>query len=199
VLVWAPAIDLANSTECGLTTRSSGRAGSLLRRPSIGGGAPLCFDARRNKPFDTNEMLNYCSVFVGMWLLATSAGASSAALRDRELDDGLQGVWCISDDGGESCWGFEEYRKGFISSCGRKPNTQAVMTATLRYEVRGNRVCAVVTEASATYPLRPGGPYCITVLDVDGRTLQFRGVGSSATMTNYRVPRTSMRCPGIES
>jgi hypothetical protein len=145
-------------------------------------------------------MLNVCSIVAGMWLLATSAGAWSAALLDGALDDALQGVWCISNDGGKSCWGFEEYRRGFIWSCGRNPATQAVMKATLRYEVRGKEVCAVVTDASATYPLKPGGPYCINVLDINDQTLQFLGVTSpSETKTNYRVSRARMRCPEVEA
>ena len=143
--------------------------------------------------------MNFRSLLVGILLLATSAGAWSAALLDGELDDALQGVWCISDDGGKSCWGFEQFTRGFGSSCGRNPSTQAVMTAKWRYEVGGNTACAVVTEASATFPLKPGGRLCVVVLDIDDRTAQFRAVGSNETKTNYRVPRASMRCPGVEA
>jgi hypothetical protein len=144
-------------------------------------------------------MLRICLIVAGMTLFAASANSWSTVLRDAELDDALQGVWCSSNDGGKSCWGFDEFTKGTISSCGRDPSTQAVISAKARYEIRGNSACATVIEASATFALKPGDSFCVTVLDIDDKTQRFRIGGSSETATMYRVPRSRKRCPGLDA
>ena len=152
-----------------------------------------------NRDSATIDMMKVGSLFAGITLLAVSLSSWSAALRDGELDDALQGVWCSSLDGGNSCWAFDDFAKGVISSCGRDPSTQAVISAKARYEIRGNAACAIVTESSPGFVLKPGDRYCVTILDIDGKRQRFRIAGSDETVTIYRVPRSRLRCPGVEA
>ena len=144
-------------------------------------------------------MIRIRRIVTGILLFAIGLGSWSAPLRDVELEDALQGVWCSSDDGGKSCWAFDDFTKGAISSCGRDPSTKAPISAKARYEIRGNAVCSIVTEANSAFALRPGDRFCVTVLDIDQQTQRFRIVGSSETVTIYRVPRSRLRCPGGET
>ena len=145
------------------------------------------------------NMFTFHTFATGLAIVAASAVSWSAPLRDGELDDALQGVWCSSDDGGKSCQSFDEFSKGTIASCGRDPATQASIAVKARYEIRGNTGCAVITEASAGFALQPGDRYCVVVLDISAHTQRFRVVGSDEVTTVYRVPRARMRCPGVDS
>jgi hypothetical protein len=139
------------------------------------------------------------SLSFGATLLATALIAAAAVLRDEALEKALEGAWCNSFDGGKTCWGYDEFSSGKITSCGRLPQTKNVFTAEARYEVKGTRVCSIVTAASRSFGLPVGERFCVEVLDINERAQRFRSLESGNVDTIFRVPRESVRCPKVEA
>ena len=138
-------------------------------------------------------------------IIALSFLASATAIAQTSLPSGqalsatLQdGVWCYSEDGGKSCAGFDEYHAdGRLTSCGKLSSDSRPFTASGKYEVKGRAVCAVLSEASENYAVRPGFRVCVEMLDVTRDRQRYRmTVGDkSAVQTLYRRPKSHKKCP----
>lgn len=126
------------------------------------------------------------------WLLCMPAIAGAAPSGAA----GLVGVWCNSNDGGTTCWAWDEFRAdGRFSACGRTEDDPLPFFGEGRYGVDGMRMCYVVERASANFWLQPGGRYCTDILSVDARTHRYRDIDTGAEFTLLRVPPTARRCP----
>jgi hypothetical protein len=138
-------------------------------------------------------------------IIALSFLASAPVLAQTSLPSGqalsatLQdGVWCNSEDGGKTCAGFDEFHAdGRLTSCGKFSFDRRPFTASGNYEVKGRAVCAVITEASANYAVRPGFRFCVEMLEVTRDRQRYRmTVGDkSEVQTLYRRPKAHKKCP----
>lgn len=130
--------------------------------------------------------------------LATGGTAAPAAVpTDQALAQAILGAWCNSDDGGRSCWGYDEYLPGGAArSCALPPGSSRPWSGTATYEVKGPFVCLRVTD-STDDSMRPGDRICIQVLEIDARHQRFRYVDSDAEFTLHRRAPADVRCPGV--
>jgi hypothetical protein len=123
----------------------------------------------------------------------TATQSSSATLQDENLDKALQGAWCNSDDGGKTCYGYDEYVDGRSSSCGVLPENKEPYTATTRYKIQGSRVCAVIIMSSNPI-IGPGFSFCDEILEIDEHAVRSHMAWFDAFETRFRVPRSQMTC-----
>src|SRR5262249_47894965 len=137
-------------------------------------------------------------VLLALILSGSTVGSIGAPLKDDALARALEGAWCASEDGGKTCWGYDDFGEGMVNSCGRFPETTAIFTARATYDVRNSRVCHVVTAASKSFPMAVGDRFCVEVLDIDARTQRFR-LESGDVATIFRVPREKVRCPSEQA
>lgn len=108
----------------------------------------------------------------------------------------LKGVWCASDDGGKTCWGFDHYVDDrVIEACGRIPETGQSFYTKGEYFVRGRKVCIVVTESDDLKALPPGTKFCVEMLQINTAQQQHRFMDTGAEDTTYRRPVSAMQCP----
>ena len=128
--------------------------------------------------------------------LVTMHTSATEVPRDAYLDAALQGAWCNSDDGGKSCWGYDQFNKGVSTSCGRLPGSNDLVSAQSRYSVSGNRVCHVVTETGPGSFLRKGERLCFDVLEINEKIQRFKDLESNDITVIYRVAREKAQCPG---
>jgi hypothetical protein len=129
-------------------------------------------------------------------LATVSAASQSTVPEGPALAQALLGVWCNSDDGGKTCWGYDEFLPGgVITACGRVE--ERVFSAAATYEIRGRFACFVVTESSDSFGLKPGHRFCSEMLHIDKDTQRHRDVESGEVTTLYRRPASSKRCPGL--
>ena len=102
-----------------------------------------------------------------------TALAQGRSPEDAALHRALLGVWCNSDDGGRSCWAWDEfYADGTFEACGRTEDDPRPFRGGGRVDVTGRRMCYVVTFASENFWLRPGGRYCTDIVAIDDRMHQ---------------------------
>ena len=136
-------------------------------------------------------------VFVTVALSIASTFAVPAELENATLEVALQGAWCNSDDGGKTCWGYDNIVSGSVTSCGTFPQTRTNFTGQSRYTIRGAKVCHVVTESSVPEILKPGDRFCVEILQIDSRTQRFRDLDTGDETVVYRVDTKSVQCPGL--
>lgn len=134
---------------------------------------------------------------VSSLLISAAVCAQTSVPTGKTLSRTLQdGVWCNSEDGGKTCAGFDEFHAdGRLTSCGKFSFDRRPFTAAGQYEVKGHTVCAVVTEASETYAVRPGHRFCVEMLEVTKDRQRFRMSESPEVQTLYRRPKASKKCP----
>lgn len=150
-------------------------------------------DVRHQKsPVITMESLQKLVAFTA---LAWVGIANAAPLQDADLDRALQGAWCNSDDGGQTCWGYDQFSRGKSTFCAAIPETGQVLSGTSKYEIRGNRICHVVTAINDESLYEVGERACFIVLDISADEQRFRSVDESKINTMYRVEPTNIRCP----
>jgi len=108
----------------------------------------------------------------------------------------LKGVWCASDDGGKTCWGFDHYVDDrVIEACGRIPETGQSFYTKGEYLIRGRKVCIVVTESNDPKAFPPSTKFCVEVLRIDGAQQRHRFIDTGTEDTTYRRPVGAMQCP----
>lgn len=141
------------------------------------------------------------------WLAAALAlpliaGAQPAAdaPSGAALEAALRGVWCSSNDGGATCWAYDEFHTGgVITACGQFPRATQPFTASARYTIEGRRACYEITGASESFGMSPGDRFCTEVVEVNERLQRYRAADGDEIFTQYRRPAGSRRCPGIEA
>lgn len=115
---------------------------------------------------------------------------------DEGLQAALQGLWCNSDDGGRSCWAWDEFHAdGRFEACGRTDDDPQPFRGAGRFGVEGQRLCYVVETASANFWLRPGQRYCTDIVSLDAHTHRYRDIDTGATFTLWRRDNRDKRCP----
>lgn len=133
------------------------------------------------------------------WLatgLAVPGAAQAQAVEGDALRRALQGLWCNSDDGGRSCWAWDEFHAdGRFEACGRHQDDTLPFHGSGRYTVQGRRMCYVVTSASGSFWLRPGQRYCTDIVSIDEHRHRYRDLDTGAEFTLLRRPQGQRDCP----
>lgn len=135
-----------------------------------------------------------------LMLAALAAGACAATgLRPVEgaaLAQALEGVWCNSNDGGRSCWAYDEFfADGRFEACGRTEDDAAPFRGGGPVEVLGQRMCYDVRVANAAFWLPVGARYCTEILAIDAHSHRYRDLDTGQVFTLHRVPAAAKRCP----
>ncbi len=108
----------------------------------------------------------------------------------------LKGVWCVSDDGGKTCWAFDHYVDDrVLEACGRIRGTGQSFYIKGEYVVRGRMVCIVFTESNEPKEYPPGTKFCVEVLRIDSTEQRHRFIDTGDEDTTYRRPVGAMQCP----
>ena len=126
--------------------------------------------------------------------LIAPLASMGAPLKGEALEKSLEGAWCNSDDGGKTCFGYDDFSKGSMNSCGSVPETGALVTLQTAYEVRGNRVCHTATAVNKGSLVNIGDIFCVDVLDISRRSMRYRLL-SGEMITVYRAPKMKLSCP----
>ncbi|WP_127997194.1 hypothetical protein [Piscinibacter defluvii] len=105
------------------------------------------------------------------------------------------GVWCNSDDGGATCWAYDEFRTdGTFEACGRTEDDPRPFHGEGTYTFIGSRMCYVVTRSTVNFWLRPGSRYCTEILSINESAHRYRDIDSGAEFELRRVPPSAKRC-----
>jgi hypothetical protein len=131
---------------------------------------------------------------MSLWLTASCAHAPLPT--GDALHGALQGLWCNSNDGGRSCWAWDEFgADGRFEACGRTDDDPQPFRGAGTVSVSGRRMCYVVSAASDNFWLRPGQRYCTDIVAVDRHTHRYRDIDTGAEFTLYRRAAAEKRCP----
>jgi len=135
---------------------------------------------------------------LALLLLAASffAVGQAQAPVDGDLIRALQdGVWCNSDDTGDTCWGYDEFLPGgLVRACGKDGEDSLPYRAEGRYEVRGRYVCFELTQATPNFGLKPGHKFCTEVLGIDAQTQRYRDLETDEVVVLFRRPKSAWKC-----
>lgn len=116
--------------------------------------------------------------------------------RDAALARALQGSWCVTDDDGKTCWGYDTFlNNNTIQACGIIPETKKNFRATASFKVSGTTACYEVTESDDPLVFPVGHKFCAQVLVIDERLQRYKYLDTGDTFTTYRVPASTVRCP----
>ena len=133
-------------------------------------------------------------------LVTGCVGHSAAApgATDARLRAALVGVWCNSDDGGKTCWAFDEFRAdGTFRACGRTTDDGLPFEGSGRFDVNGRRMCYRVHSASDTFWVRPGSRFCTDIVAIDGRQHRYRDIESGQSFVLQRHTAAQPLCPPV--
>lgn len=107
----------------------------------------------------------------------------------------LLGLWCNSEDGGRSCWAWDEFRPdGSLHLCGRHAFDREGFSATATVHFSGSRMCYQVLEATPTFWLRAGQRYCTEIVSVAPDAHVYRDLDSGQQFTLLRRPVSDKGC-----
>ncbi|MGD9833813.1 MAG: hypothetical protein AB7U92_13795 [Piscinibacter sp.] len=116
--------------------------------------------------------------------------------RGDALHRALHGLWCNSNDGGRSCWAWDEFSAdGRFRACGRTDDDPRPFRGEGRVEVSGRRMCYTVDAASENFWLRPGQRYCTDIVAIDAQTHRYRDIDTGAEFTLFRRDNRAVPCP----
>jgi len=128
--------------------------------------------------------------------LSAAACTAGAAPADAALQRALVGLWCNSEDGGRSCWAWDEFHAdGRFEACGRTDDDLRPFRGSGRFSVQGQRMCYVVEAASGNFWLAPGQRYCTDIVAIDARSHRYRDIDTGAEFTLHRRDNRDKRCP----
>lgn len=123
-------------------------------------------------------------------------GKSSSVPRDTALVEALQGSWCVTDDDGKSCWGYDTFvSRNTVWACGVLPETRKSFRATASISVNGDKACYEVKESNDPAAFPVGHKFCVQVLAIDSKSQKYKHLDSGETHTTFRVPASSVKCP----
>lgn len=129
-------------------------------------------------------------------LLAAALCGCATLPAEADLQHALLGLWCNSNDGGRSCWAWDEFRAdGRFEACGRTDDDPRPFRGAGRFGIEGRRMCYVVEAASANFWLRPGQRYCTDIVAIDERSHRYRDIDTGASFTLWRRDNRDRRCP----
>lgn len=139
------------------------------------------------------------SVVIASLLVGSPVRAQSPAEDGPALHRELHGVWCNSNDGGQTCWAYDEFfSDGRFEACGQTDDDRRAFRGTGHVTVHGSRMCYRVASASDNFWIRPGSRYCTDIVAIDAHTHRYRDIDTQAEFTLYRRPAYDKRCPATE-
>jgi len=125
------------------------------------------------------------------------APAQPPAPQGQALQRALEGVWCNSDDGGRTCWAYDEFfASGRFSACGQTDDDPRAFRGGGAVSVTGRRMCYTVDTASDNFWMAPGQRYCSDIVAIDAHTHRYRDIDTGREFTLYRRSSAEKRCPG---
>lgn len=135
-------------------------------------------------------------LFLSVAALHAGAFAQQPPVTDAALHRALLGVWCNSNDGGRTCWAYDEFfEDGQFEACGRTDDDPRPFRGGGRVNVIGQRMCYEVSFASDNFWIGPGGRYCTDIVAIDDRTHRYRDIDTKAEFVLHRIPKSAKRCP----
>ncbi|WP_088286574.1 hypothetical protein [Ideonella sp. A 288] len=128
--------------------------------------------------------------------LAQAPAPHGTTLQGDALHRALEGLWCNTADQGRTCWAYDEFfADGRFEACGRTEDDPRGFFGAGVVSVSGQRMCYVVTRASANFWLAPGQRYCTDITAIDERMHRYRDIDTGAEFTLLRRPRSDKHCP----
>lgn len=117
--------------------------------------------------------------------------------QDAALIRALEGSWCVSDDVGKTCWGYDTFlADGTVQSCGIIPETKKSFRAKASFKVIGATACYEVTGSDDLTSFPVGSKFCAKVLAIDDKSQRYKHLDTGETLTTYRVPTSRVNCLG---
>jgi hypothetical protein len=114
------------------------------------------------------------------------------------LPAALVGVWCNSNDGGRSCWAWDEFTEhGTLTMCGLQEEDLLPFQALATVTFTGRRLCYQVVEASANFWLKPGQRYCTEIVEVLSHSHVYRDLDSGKQFKLLRRPSSQKQCQPV--
>ncbi len=124
--------------------------------------------------------------------VAVAAPPHAMPLRGEALHRALHGLWCNSDDGGQSCWAWDEFLPdGRLRACGLAAGDPRPFFGEAVVRVDGQRLCYEVTAASSNFWLPVGGRYCTDIIDIGPNGHRYRDLDTGAEFTLLRRAATA--------
>jgi hypothetical protein len=156
--------------------------------------------AARHDPRSTRRTTGHglvlCAALAALPLPAATGEAAGGPVEGAALHRALQGVWCNSNDGGRSCWAYDEFfADGSFEACGRTDDDPRPFRGGGPVSVSGRRMCYTVAFASGSFWLPPGSRYCTDILAIDSNTHRYRDIDTRQEFTLHRVAGGARRCP----
>lgn len=159
--------------------------------------APVRSQVRRRPNQYSAKIMRRTGLLLALAICPLLAVAQSHTPTDGALKQALLGVWCNSDDGGKSCWGYDEYREdGTISTCSLNPGSMQSWHGAATYEVRGNYSCMIVTYSSDK-SMRQGEKICAQILEITPSHQRYKYIDFPEQFTLYRRRPEEKRCPSL--
>lgn len=126
-----------------------------------------------------------------------SNGATSGGVPEGdELALALRGAWCVSEDGGKTCWGYERFlADNVVHACGVIPEINKAVRLVTTVWVTGTQACYVVVETSDPKTMPLGHRFCVRVRAINDREQTYEHLGNGKKVTTYRVADSTVKCP----
>lgn len=136
-----------------------------------------------------------CISLAALTLHAAAGDAAGGPVEGAALHRALEGVWCNSNDGGRSCWAYDEFfADGSFEACGQTDDDPRPFRGGGPVSVSGRRMCYTVAFASGSFWLPPGSRYCTEILAIDSQMHRYRDIDTQQEFTLHRVARSARRC-----
>ena len=136
---------------------------------------------------------------VGLLAFAVLSGCAthqSVPALDGKLAQELIGVWCNSNDGGKSCWAFDEFNSsGQFHACGKTEDEGMGFSGEGRFAVDGQRMCYVLDTATPNFWLQAGSRYCTDILSIGPKRHRYRDIDTKQEFELLRVDPSRKQCP----
>ena len=116
---------------------------------------------------------------------------------DKELARMIRGVWCVTEDGGKSCFAHDRIvDEKSAESCGVLPSEHKPYYLRANYTVSGNEICYEVTESTNAIHMPVGDKFCVVVLAIDAKSQTYRfSEDAQLLFKMYKLPDSTPTCP----
>jgi hypothetical protein len=129
-------------------------------------------------------------------VLSGCASRESVPSLDEKLAQDLVGAWCNSNDGGKTCWAFDEFNSsGHFQACGKTEDELVGFAGGGRFTVNGQRMCYVLDTATPNFWLQAGSRYCTDILAIGPERHRYRDIDTKQEFELLRVAPSRKQCP----
>ncbi len=127
------------------------------------------------------------------FLLAAASAHAASVPTDQALAKSIRGVWCVSEDQGKTCLGYDQIIDSETSAaCGDYDGELLWGRGT--HAVRGSEVCYEMTATSHPEVTPVGYRFCAIVLSIDDEKQTYKFPDNDKVHTMYRTSLTSLPC-----